>query len=137
MSTAQSSACERLAQSRECLRQALGQTDTPARAEPHGAPGSRALPWLSHLKTTPETCFLVDLVQAWWQKQPLGLAMTLVAQAASELLQPTAQRHPYGLVAGAAALGAVMVLVRPWRWLSAPTVLAALAAARWVAQPKP
>lgn len=136
MSSIQPDGCERLAQSRERLRQALAQVAPRAPAELHGTPGSPALPWLSHLKTTTETRFLVDLMQAWWQKQPLGPAMTLVVPAVSAMLQPTAQRHPYRLVAGAAAVGAVLVLVRPWRWLSTSTVLTALAAARWVAPPK-
>lgn len=135
--SAQPSACEHLAQSRERLRQVLVQTQAPPQVDALGTPGAPPRPWLHALKTTPEAGFLINLLQAWWQKQPFAVAMTLVARATNGVLQPVAQKHPYRLVMGAAAIGAVLVLVRPWRWLSMSGILAALAAARWVAQPKP
>ncbi len=49
----------------------------------------------------------------------LGLAGSVLWQASTTLLAPLAQRHPYRLVAGAAALGAGLVVVRPWRWSGA------------------
>lgn len=134
--SAQPSACERLAQSRERLRLALTQTGTASPADASGTPGAPG-PGPHTLTTPPGAGFLMHLLQAWWQKQPFAVATTLVARATNGVLQPVAQKHPYRLVMGAAAVGAVLVLVRPWRWLSMSGVLAALAAARWVAQPKP
>lgn len=61
---------------------------------------------------------------AWWAKPQWTTALKLADHAAGALLQPTAQRHPYGVVLGAAAIGAAVVLVRPWRWISTPLLLA-------------
>jgi len=119
------SPCERLAQSRERLRHILGQADP--RSAPDGAsgpPGSST--WLSGTNTNPESSLLMGLLQSWWRKQPLHVILTLAGQTATSALQPTAQRHPYRLVLGAAAVGGVLALVRPWRWLSSTAVLATL-----------
>lgn len=48
-------------------------------------------------------------------------------------LAPVASRHPWRLVLGAAALGAILVVARPWRW--APQVLLAAGALRPWLQP--
>lgn len=62
--------------------------------------------------------------QPWWGKSRWPLALTMADKAARALLQPSAQRHPYSVVAGAAAVGALVVLARPWRWISTPVLLA-------------
>jgi hypothetical protein len=87
------SASERLAQSRERLRQAMRPVDA--------APD-----------------------QANWDSQALRLGVKLSKDAAQIALQPTANRHPYGLVVGAAAVGGLIVLARPWRWISTSGLLA-------------
>ncbi|OQW89037.1 MAG: hypothetical protein BWK72_03415 [Rhodoferax ferrireducens] len=118
-------ACERLAQSRERLRQVLGHGGTgPAAGSTVSAAGSS--PWLASATSAPEASILLDLLQSWWRKQPLQLVLTLAAQATTTALQPTAQRHPYRLVLGAALFGGVLTLMRPWRWVSSTTVLATL-----------
>ena len=45
---------------------------------------------------------------------------------ARTVLQPTADAHPWALVGGAAAVGALVVLARPWRGLLRPGLLASL-----------
>lgn len=112
-------ATERLAQSRAQLRTALRQltpqADRPDRsgsANPN-APGGNAaarvpLQWLHN----------------WWARQPARLALSLAANTANLVLEPVAQRHPYRLVTGAAAVGALMVVVRPWRWSCASAMMA-------------
>lgn len=117
-------ATERLVLSRERLRHAMTEISMP----PSQAQGEGASPagpgWRATLLQNPATRLLLDLGQAWWARQPLRLVMPLVAQAAQVVLAPTAQRHPVGLVLGAAAVGATLVLARPWRWLSATALLA-------------
>lgn len=119
------SACERLAQSRECLRQAVREVSSP----PDGVndPPGQAFPdWLAHLKTLPGTGLLLDIFQGWWVRQPLRVTVLLAMQGAKAVLHPLAQRHPYGLVIGAAAVGGLLMLARPWRWISAPVLWAGI-----------
>ena len=65
-------------------------------------------------------------MQQWWAQHPLRLATDVTADAAKALVQPVAQRHPVALVAGAAAVGALLVWSQPWRWLLTPALLAGL-----------
>lgn len=56
----------------------------------------------------------------WWQRHPLHAA----SQLARPVLEKYAREEPLKLVAVAAAVGAAVVLTRPWRLLSASAVLA-------------
>ena len=67
-----------------------------------------------------------DVLTAWWSKQPLRMDMTMAMEVAKLLVQPVARRHPYTLVLGAAAVGGLLVLVRPWRWVSRSALMAGL-----------
>jgi len=58
---------------------------------------------------------------------PLQTVLHATAESAGLVLQPTARAHPYRLIIGAAVAGALLARTRPWRWLSASAVLAALA----------
>ena len=118
------SAAERLAASRECLRLALYQFGTPTGFTTPQAADASGMSWLAALKTTPGARLLLDVAQGWWVRQPIRLLLPLAAQAAQVTLAPVAQRHPLGLVLGAAAVGATLVVVRPWRWISAAALLA-------------
>lgn len=62
----------------------------------------------------------------WWAHHPLRVVTDVTADAAKTLVQPVAQRHPVALVAGAAAVGAILVWSQPWRWLLTPALLAGL-----------
>ena len=62
------------------------------------------------------------MARHWWQRHP--------AHAAARLAQPVLERYardePLKLVTAAAAVGAVVILARPWRLLSVSAVLAAV-----------
>ena len=63
-----------------------------------------------------------SVAQRWWQRHPAHA----VGQLARPLLESYARRQPAKLMAIAAATGAVVVLVKPWRLLSVTAVLAAV-----------
>ena len=113
-------ACERLARSRERLRLAL------QAAKPAPSAGSSNPDWLGHLKLFPGFDVVLAAARAWWSQQPLHQAGVNLAEAANAALRPLAQRAPFSLVAGAAALGGLLVWLRPWRWLPASALLATL-----------
>lgn len=113
----------RLAQSREQLRIALqGPT---ADAAPGGGQraASKTPAWLDALQSSPGVHILIDAAGQWWARHPLRAAATVATIAATAAVHPIAQRHPFGLVAGAAIFGGLVVWCRPWRW-SKPALLA-------------
>lgn len=123
MSTALS-ANERLIQSREQLRHALRQASSPPDSVGDAHAGLFPVGLIANLQGTPGVSVLLDLAQSWWARQPARVALALAAETATVVLAPVAQRHPYGLVSGAAAVGALLVWVRPWRWLCTSALLA-------------
>lgn len=114
-------ASERLALSRERIRQAMRQPRAPADQAADASPE-----WLLRLRATPAAILLVSVFKGWWDRQPMRVALTLAAQTGTVILQPTAQKHPLKLVLGAAAAGALLVAARPWRWLPTSALLAGL-----------
>lgn len=63
-----------------------------------------------------------SMTQRWWRRHPANA----VGQLARPLLDRYARAQPAKLVAAAAAAGALVVLVKPWRLLSATALIAAL-----------
>jgi hypothetical protein len=127
--TSKPTASERLAQSRERLRQAMQDVMSPPKANKHRPSENSAAfdaDWLTKLKAIPGADLLLGLLQDWWAKQPMHVAMTQVAEAVKAALRPISRRHPYAMVFGAAAVGALLVVARPWRWISKPALLASL-----------
>jgi len=61
------------------------------------------------------------LVRRWWRRHPVHAA----GQLARPVLQHYARTRPAELMLGSAALGSALVLLRPWRLVSA-TAMAAL-----------
>lgn len=122
---------DRLAESRERLRQAM-QTivKPPQRASSGGASsslfGATGSAWLDSLKTVPGINVIVEAVSSWWMRHPLYLASGVAGEAARAALQPVAQKNPVALVLGALIFGAVLVWTRPWRWIARPALLAGL-----------
>ncbi len=63
-----------------------------------------------------------SVAQRWWRRHPANA----VGQLARPVIDRYARDQPGKLVAVAAASGAVIVLIRPWRLLSAGAIVAAL-----------
>ncbi len=104
-------ASHRLALSRNRLHQAV--TMSTVSEKPLTAPGLA-------------TGLAKGAIHEWWAQHPLRLVSDVTIDTAKTLVQPLAQRHPVALVAGAAAVGALLVWSQPWRWLLTPALVAGL-----------
>jgi hypothetical protein len=62
-----------------------------------------------------------NVAHRWWRRHPANA----VGQLVRPLLERYAREQPVKLVAAAAAAGALVVLLKPWRLLSITAVLAA------------
>lgn len=119
---------ERLNLSRARIRQNMDESlrlQSIARQRRDSGSGAH---WLDGLKSIPGGSLLIDAVDLWWSKQPLRAVAKAAVGGVKAVLQPVAQRHPLALVACAFALGGVIALSRPWRWVSKPIVLTGLLA---------
>lgn len=114
----ESAALVRLALSRERLRQALSEISRPhaehSNAERTDAPAQ-----------SPAVELMLDAVRTVWAKRPLGRALDTTAQLGRAALRPVAQRHPWGLVLGAALAGGLLAASRPWRLPFKPAIVVA------------
>ena len=124
-------AADRLSVSRVHLRQALMPPPhtTHTGAGEGGDDGSNRptfFRWLDRLSTAPLASIVINTVQRWWAKHPMRLAVLLADDAARTLVKPIAKNHPYRLVLGAGAVGAVLMLSRSWRWLPRAVLTPAL-----------
>ncbi|MEO8155490.1 MAG: hypothetical protein ABI605_20675 [Rhizobacter sp.] len=119
------SAVERLAISRERLRQSLRDASAGRRTNNRpmlgGAPG-----WLDGLLTLPGARVVFDALRSWWSQHPMRLATLVATDAAKTLVRPLAQRNPLGLVLGALVVGGVLAWVKPWRGIIKPALFAGL-----------
>ncbi len=119
-------ASERLAQSRERLRQAMSGTSASRGTATKPGPSGSAPVWLDSLKLNPGARIVIAAVSAWWTQHPLHVVGTAAAASAKTAVQPLARRHPLGLVTGAVLLGGLIAWSRPWRWALKPALLAGL-----------
>ena len=53
-------------------------------------------------------------IERWWTHHPLVMA----AQIAQPVLRPYVRQHPAAIIAGGAAVGVALYVLRPWRLLS-------------------
>jgi len=119
---AASTPSERLAQSRERLRQALsGPSSTPGESS-----AGRPAPWWQSLAALPGAGIVIDAVEQWWARHPLRVTAQIALDAARGAVQPIAQRHPWALVLGAGLVGGLLVGRRPWGWVLKPALFAGL-----------
>lgn len=114
---------QRLEASRARLRSAWkARSDKPRTGDGPEA-GDGLLPWLQ------------KALAAWWSKHPLNgiaqVAAEVAEPAARSVLAPEAERHPLRLVALAAGAGALVVALRPWRWLPQAALSSLLLTTLW------
>lgn len=80
---------------------------------PYASPSMEASGWISVARR---------LGERWWRRHPANA----VGQLAKPLLKRYAREQPFKVLGTAAAIGAAVVLIRPWRLLSITAVLAAV-----------
>ena len=120
-----SDATDKLAQSRLAIVEYLQRRERrhDGGGQERGAPADEAAQadgneprergWLSTLKHGLKT---------WWRYHPAHMAL----EVATPVLQTYAREKPVQVLGAAAAAGAALVLLRPWRLISVTTVLVAL-----------
>jgi hypothetical protein len=92
----------------------------------HAARPAASFMSAAHLKELPVIGTIIEAIQSWWFNHPMRPVASVAVEASNAVVQPLAQRNPFALVAGAAALGALFVWSKPWRWLFGPALFAGL-----------
>lgn len=118
---------ERLEASRARLRQALAPPAPPPRrvASP-GSPGVWSS-WADKLRANPSTAHLMDALHKWWARHPMRPVAESIGSASDRAIRPVAQQHPVVVVLSAAAVGALIGKLKPWRLLFRSAILAGVA----------
>ena len=121
----QLTAREKIALSRAELMAAMGYRATYAAADMAAAQHLEATRTRTRAPTLADRVGAklgLDIVGRWWRRHP----MSSVVQLSTPLLESYAAHHPGRLLAYSAGTGALLVILKPWRLLSAATVLALL-----------
>ena len=126
LTPAQAAALQRLAASRGKLQLALmpppepDESDDTAGSSGSTAPGRLLRKLWRQLRSAGRKSTVVDLalgaLQSWWSTHPWRPAVNVVRLDLDATLVPLVRRHPWAAVGVAAAAGAVVVGLRPWRW---------------------
>ena len=117
-----------MTRSRNALHQVLqtGQTDEAIDKQKLNDFSGGLFASLKSLKDNASAQLLLSAANRMWAQNPWRLLMLSAMQAADVVLKPVAKRNPITLIAGAAAIGAVLALVRPWRLIKKSALLSAL-----------
>ncbi len=102
---------EALQRSRQALRVELMPPPRPAPAS-----GMAARHWWRQLRGWPPAQVARAALRQWWQRQPWQPLGDTLLQQGREQLWPLLRSHPWASVGAAAALGAAVFALRPWRW---------------------
>ncbi len=127
LSPTQTAALQRLALSRSKLQLALLQPQQMADASEAADAAAGASPgrllrrlW-RQLRQAARKSTVADLalgaLQSWWSTAPWRTAVDDARQNLQTTVVPLVRRHPWAAVGVAAAAGALVVTLRPWRWV--------------------
>jgi hypothetical protein len=124
----QPSAAQRLAESRERLREWMLRGDgrhqarrRNAAAQAEGVEPSR----LDRLRAMPVIGIVIDAVTAWWSQHPLNMVAGFAEGGVRDAVAPLVRRHPIAIVAVAFAAGSALGWFRPWRLIK-PALIAGI-----------
>ena len=92
--------------------------------------------WQRQLRRWPVVGLALQALRLRWQQHPLHAPLEALLDESRQQVLPLLRRHPVATVALAAAAGAGLVLLRPWRqtWLIDPMRHLPGRAARWMLQ---
>lgn len=122
------SAIEQLETSRRRLRGAMKTIVHPPPSPSLLANGLSGLgdKLLDGVRHIPGAGIFLETLQMWWHEHPLRTAGLVAEEASRTLVEPAAERNPLALLLGSFGVGALLVLVKPWRWALRPALFIGL-----------